>query len=162
MACKQTTPEGNQYILKHNKQCNTTPPLRVFLCSFWKSWDLSFRHGLFSSLTTYAINYVIILGTCPERWGGPHPVQEQEGCERTSNITQVIRLCFLSLGTRGSAPRESNAIKPYASQQADCVNIRIPVHIHDIKGQHSIIILKYRGVIPGAQVWSAYRGADAV
>ena len=53
LACKKTQPEGNKYILKHNKQCNATPPLRVFLCSFWKSWDLSFRHGLFSSLTTY-------------------------------------------------------------------------------------------------------------
>ena len=32
---------GNIHILKYNKQCTATPPLRVFLCSFWKSWDLS-------------------------------------------------------------------------------------------------------------------------
>ena len=39
--------QGKYTHLKYNTQCTATPPLRVFLCSFWKSWDLSYRHGLF-------------------------------------------------------------------------------------------------------------------
>ena len=48
----------NKHILKRNKQCTATPPLRVFLCSFWKSWDLSFRHGIFWYLGTYGLSTV--------------------------------------------------------------------------------------------------------